>query len=197
MLTIFEKNGKIELRGAWEMYWDTLLRPADFPTNLEPKFYSIPHLWNDLKTDSTPQYDAMGYCTYRLQIIYPSTHEILAIKANDVYTSYQLWLNGEPFSAGGGEGGNCGNKQGKIRRTSLVSDGAPPLYYDADTMELVLQVGNYWHSKGGMHSPFIIGSADELFSDRERSMGMEFLLTGALIYGRLVFSGLVFIWTPG
>jgi signal transduction histidine kinase/CheY-like chemotaxis protein len=61
---------------------------------------------------------------------------------------------------------------------------------EEDTLDIVLQISNFDHSKGGSHSPLSLGLADDLFKERETSMGMEFLLTGALLMGGLFFLGL-------
>lgn len=180
----FEQDGFFELVGDWEFYWDTLMEPQDFPSSSNPKYVSFPHLWTDLNTEEDSGYSAFGYASYRLRIIYRQENQILALKIGDVYSSYTLWLNGSVFSTNGIVG-DSKESSDPYWRPSLQS-----FVNVMDTLEIVIQISNFDHSKGGSFRPVVMGSEEALIIEKERSMGMEFLLTGALLMGGLFFLGL-------
>jgi len=179
----FNVDGRVPLYGEWEFYWNDLLSPEDFPTNIKPSYPFFPTIWNKLKND-TLNYSAFGYATYRLKIIHCPTEEVNALEIPSYYSAYKLWLNGKVFAKNG--------KVGKDKKT--MEPYWLPLTKSvntkSDTIELILQVSNFNHSKGGVSLPITIGKADKLFSSREKELGVNLLLTGALIMGGLFFLGL-------
>ncbi|MDE3145214.1 MAG: response regulator, partial [Bacteroidota bacterium] len=60
----------------------------------------------------------------------------------------------------------------------------------ADTLHIVLQIANYWHSKGGPYKEISIGSKEKLFYQKEKESAFDLLLTGCLFMGGLFFFGL-------
>ncbi len=96
----FVKDGKVVLNGNWEFYWDTLMTPKDFPTDLKPVYPYFPSLWSDIEIHGE-NLSNFGYATYRSRIVINNTGELLAVKLPDYYTSYKLWLNGKVLSENG------------------------------------------------------------------------------------------------
>src|SRR5690606_30800537 len=61
---------------------------------------------------------------------------------------------------------------------------------DADTLNLLLQVSNFTHSKGGVKKPIISGDKDTINLARSQTEAVDLLLTGCLFMGGLFFLGL-------
>lgn len=181
----FADKGSIALEGEWEFYWDTLLLPTDFPTNLQPKYPFFPQLWTNL-IDSSVDYSNFGYATYRLTVHIQPTEDLLAIKLPDYYTSYRLWLNDRLLALNG--------VVGTSKETSKPHLLPSTESFTANTNELVfvLQISNFNHSKGGAKISPILGSSLQLETEREFELGIDLLLTGALLMGGLFFLGLFF-----
>lgn len=179
----FSKDGTLALNGEWEFYWKKILSPMDFPNNIKPLYTKFPKLWNDMNSDSIT-FSSTGYATYRLLIKNCPTKELLALNVPTFYDEYQLFINGKSFTKNG--------KVGKSKEESIpywlpitksIND-------KSDSLELILQVSNYSHHKGGTSLPIEIGDSQKLFKEREIELSTTLLLTGALIMGGLFFLGL-------
>jgi len=176
----FDKQGNVELIGEWEFYWDTLLAPNNFPAEIRPEYPQFPQLW----TKISQSYSSFGYATYRLSIQIKPTNKLLAIKLPDYYTSYKLWLNGNIFANNGIVSNNADNY--KPHLLPLTKS----FYIDTTNIELILQIANFEHSKGGTSIAPVIGTSLVLEADREFELGRNMLLSGAILMGGLFFFGL-------
>jgi signal transduction histidine kinase/ActR/RegA family two-component response regulator len=175
---------QIALDGEWKLYWNLLLTPGDTgktPTALVP----FPRLWNNTVINGKPlPHD--GYASYTLTVLLPRHHNRLALIVPDTYVSYRLYLNGELFCNSG--------------RPDSIEEKAIPKWIEhtveitqpADTLQLVLQVANFWHSKGGPYKSLVIGDKDILFHAKEQDDAFDLVLTGCLFMGGLFFLGLYF-----
>jgi len=181
----FADSGNFILEGNWEFYYDTLLMPGDFPTSVVPIYPHFPLLWSQIP-DSLGEYSNFGYATYRLIVEIEPTDDLLAIKMPDFYTAYKLWLNGKELSSNGKVG--TSKEDMKPHLLPLVN----AFHTDSTQLEFVLHISNFYHSKGGASIPPVLGLNLVLNQDREFKLGIDLLLTGALIMGGLFFLGLFF-----
>jgi len=172
----FEQDGTFALDGEWIFYRSRLINPEDFPVKIPASYKTFPGLWQGD--------DVIGYATYRLKIKLHAPKDVLALSIPDFYTSYKLWLNGEPFTENGVVGKNKEDSKPYWLPITKSFD------YHTDELDIVLQVSNFDHSKGGCSQSILIGTSDQLFREREQNVGMDALLTGALIMGGLFFLGL-------
>lgn len=177
----WDENSSVDLVGEWEFYWNKLIKPNEFNASFKPKYFYFPHLWNDLEGDS---YSSDGYATYKLSILMPKTNEILAIRLHDFYSAYEFYIDGKLIA-----------KNGVV--SSIEEESVPhwlPLIYPfrvySDTVELVILMSNFDHSKGGLIIPLVLGTAENVLQEKEMLIGIDLLLTGALIMGGLFFMGL-------
>ena len=171
------------LSGEWEFYWEELAIPDELD-NLEKDYYPFPKLWNDGTTRNGKKIDSKGYATYRLKVVLPSRTPQLALSINEMYCSYKLYYNGFEFERNG--------IPGRSKELS-VSDWMPRTTNFSrftDTLEFVLQVSNFRHTKGGSLEPILIGDRTKLMAKRDFDFSYDFLLSGSLIMGGLFFLGL-------
>ena len=181
----FANNGSIVLEGDWEFYWETLMSPDDFPTLVKPLYPHFPLLWSQIP-DSFGEFTSFGFATYRLVVNIEPTHDLLAIRLPDYYTSYKLWLNGRVIAYNGEVGTSKIEQRPHLLPTTITF--AP----DSTKLEFILQISNFYHSKGGAAIAPILGTSLILEKEREFELGIDLLLTGALIMGGLFFLGLFF-----
>jgi signal transduction histidine kinase/ActR/RegA family two-component response regulator len=59
----------------------------------------------------------------------------------------------------------------------------------ADTLHLMLQVANFWHTKGGSYKQLFIGKSEDLQLGLQRDRAYDLLLAGCLFMGGLFFFG--------
>jgi hypothetical protein len=171
----------LALQGYWAFAWKKLLSPNEaksFNT-----FTEFPKLWNNNVVDGT-QLTAQGYATYGLTILLPSKHISLALTLPNVYSSYKLFVNGKQLAANGNPDSIPQNYKPHWEPKTVL------LPTNADTLQLLFQVANFSHSKGGPNLNILIGESKYLLLERERSIACDFLLAGCLFMGGLFFFAL-------
>ncbi len=172
----------VPLNGAWGIYWKKLVYPGD--TTHHPQAYiPFPKLWNQSSVngfDLTPT----GYATYFLTVLLPKHSNKLALKVPDTYCSYRLYVNGELLC-------NAGSPD-STKATSIPKwlEKTEEIARSGDTLQLVLQIANFRHSKGGPYKEIIIGDKETLYLDAEKESAFDLLLTGSMLMGGLFFFGL-------
>lgn len=179
----FQKKGNIKLDGTWEFYWLKLLNPDDFRTIensesnpskvLNPTFEMVPSVWNSYQMGDI-RLEGDGYATYRIKIKIKDPNRLYAIKVLGLATSYQVWVNNELLATSG--------KVGISKNEALPSykSGVIEFKPTSEFIEIVFQISNFFHSKGGLWNFIEFGIADSVKSSRESQTGFEFFMFGSL-----------------
>lgn len=181
----FEADGKVELWGEWEFYWNKLLTPEDFPADQKPEWFG-PYGWN-----RQSNYPALGYATYRLTLKLPSKHRGLILLFPVINSSAKIWLNGELAM----EVGKLSLDKSKYEpelSSSLVS-----IPDNVSEVELIIQVVNWTYFSGGLFGGPEINTSDETFADINRRNGVENFFAGSLIAMFLYQVILFFLYDRG
>jgi len=171
----------VALNGEWEFAWKKLIYPGD-STSIK-NYSEFPKLWNGNVVNGQ-QLSPQGYATYGLTILLPKSRSKLALKIPDVYSSYRMYLNGVLFANNGVPATTLKDYSPHWVSKTLALPG------DKDTLQILLQVANFSHAKGGIKKEIIIGDNDFLQSKREKFIAGDFLLAGCLFMGGLFFFGL-------
>ncbi len=179
-------RGVVQVEGDCRFAWKQLVTPQQ--TNLLTDYIRFPQLWNDA-TVHGEKLSACGYGTYGLTILLPKNTRPLAITMPMVYCAYRLFLNGNEAAANGRPAETAA---GYSPKWVPVTVSIPPA---TDTLQLLLQVANYSHFKGGANLSIGVGEAASLFLQKERIITSDFLLSGCLFMGGLFFLGLYFFGT--
>lgn len=169
----FKKNQTITLSGEWEFYWNKLLTSKNFETRgIRPGYIKVPSVWND-QFYKGEELSGQGYATYRLTVITSNAPKLLAIEIPNVYTSYKLFINQELIATNGMVG---------VTKQAYQPEWKPTLkaFNASDTLEVIVQVANFDHNRGGIHKPFVIGNFDSIATIRESKVIANMLLTGGL-----------------
>ncbi|PKL34550.1 MAG: adenylate cyclase [Spirochaetae bacterium HGW-Spirochaetae-10] len=165
----------LNLDGAWEFYWKRLLTPGDFQKAPAPDlFLDVPDSWNAARI-AGQELGGTGYATYRLRILLPENSPPLSLKLLDSGSSYRFWVNGQ-YYGGAGVVSSHPNEAMPSYRTALYDLIAP-----GESVELVMQVANFHHRKGGIWEPIKFGSYDAIHSYREYMLIFEGFLAGSLV----------------
>jgi len=170
----------VTLDGEWEFYWQELLPTVD---NEQGQYVKFPSLWNGLEVDGE-RLGGLGYATYRLQILLPPLDEPLRIDMPEVYTAYELYLNGSLILSNGKVADNAEDFEPQWLNKAYV------ITQKLDTAELTLLIANFVHSKGGINEPIKLGGLKQLNLDRRIVEAVDMFLTGCLFMGGLFFLGL-------
>ena len=175
----------VSLNGEWEFYREKLLSPEDFDGNhLRPGYMKVPALWND---NALP---AQGYHTYRLRIRLEHHAGPMALLIPNVYTSYKLFVEGKVRAENG--------KVNKDPETAEPQWRGRVVFLENphDTTELILQVSNFSHYRGGVHKPFLIGPVEDILREKEILSIADMLLVGGLLVMAASFI-IFYLYRPG
>ncbi len=171
----------IPLSGEWAIYWKQLITPKD--SVVSSVFVPFPRLFENTFINNKPL-TAKGYATYAVTVLLPKRTNKLALQIPDTYSSYRLFVNGEMFA-------NSGNPDSvEEKAVPKWLEKTVELTTQSDTLYLILQVANFWHSKGGPYKEIVIGDKDALFYEKEKDSAFDLVLTGCLFMGGLFFYGL-------
>ncbi|MEQ8926234.1 MAG: 7TM-DISM domain-containing protein [Fulvivirga sp.] len=145
-----EQDGIFNLYGTWEFYWQQLL--ASPPVNIVPELVRAPDLWINHDANKS----SIGFGTYRLQVVGELTNKEVGIYLPSMYTSHRVFVNGT-------EVGHIG-QVGTDRNTyepfwqATIAKFTPT----SDTIDLMIQVANFHHSKGGISEQIMMGTATDI-----------------------------------
>jgi signal transduction histidine kinase/CheY-like chemotaxis protein len=190
---VTESNGIIDLRqnsfeesysvkGKWGFFWNVLLPPEDTGTPAQ-QYISFPKKWTDLKIQDK-KFPAFGYATYKVTILLPKNMEQLRFAMPETYTAYALYFNGKLVASNG--------KVGTSAETSVPhwQYKAIDIPKDTEKLEILLQVSNFVHSKGGISKSPLIGKKVDLELQRRSAEAIDYVLFGCLVMGSMFFIGL-------
>jgi signal transduction histidine kinase len=171
----WQRDGIVALNGQWEFYWHELLTPENFKEidTLQKKDHiTLPRAWNKYIFKDKPL-SGFGYATYRL-LVHHASHKILGIKIPRIFTSYNLWVDGELLASAG-----------KVSTESkqMIPQYLPQVKYfmpKTSTIEIVIQVANFRHRSGGILESIQMGSASQISNLRTRNLALDLFLFGSL-----------------
>ncbi|MDP4191072.1 MAG: sensor histidine kinase [Bacteroidota bacterium] len=169
----FNKDGIVELNGQWEFYWNKTFYPSDFDSSKKDNmhYFKLPSQWNGIKNAELKDLPPLGKATYRLKIKMPENLQghkiILALKLQDIHSSYKIWLNGRLFL----EKGSYSDLPEKCRPAL----GREIVSFDANTnyLDIVINAANYYDTnEAGIDEEIFLGTEKDIFLE---SMQKNFL----------------------
>jgi len=171
----------ITLGGECRFAWNQLLQPGQ--ENRLTHSVTYPDLWNRQIIDGQ-QLSSRGSATYGFTLILPARRPAISVNIPTVYCAYRLYLNGREVAS-----------NGKTALTpSHYSPAWVPVILDIpeklDTLNLLFQVSNFSHNKGGLLTGMQIASQSAMHLQQQRTLAADFLLAGCLFMGGLFFLGL-------
>lgn len=178
----FKTNPILQLEGEWEFYWNEFcfsnkgnLNPVCNPEK-KTSFINMPKLWNSLSyINSNPPISGIGYATHRL-FIQTNTEEVLALRLQNVYTAYKLWVNGVLLVEVGHV--STSSTHGKPRLFPVIVD----LPSAKNGIEIILQISNFYHKKGGAWRKIYLGPKEKILLEKELDTGIDLFISGCLCF---------------
>jgi adenylate cyclase len=179
----FQKKGNIQIYGEWEFYWKELL-PPDFKNSNYPKeWIEVPSLWND-RLIRNEKLTGSGYATLRLKVLLPPNQKVFGFRIGDMYSSYKLYVDGYLVAQNG--------EVGTSKETTLAQwlPHTKIFYKEKEETEILLQIANFHHRKGGTWSDLQIGEPDKIIELRLKAIIFDLFLLGSLLIMALYHVGL-------
>lgn len=172
----FATDGIILLDGEWEFYWQQLLTPDDFsvtPFSLKTDYISLPRPWNGYAVGKKVL-SGEGYATYRLLLQAPRKTRY-ALKLLNASSAYALWVNGKKIASNGKIGINKQSMQPQYQPLIVAFDA------QKTDIEIILQVSNFHHRKGGAWNSLELGSEQQIREKLRYWDYFNLFLLGALL----------------
>ncbi|MCU0384022.1 MAG: hypothetical protein MUF68_08135, partial [Cyclobacteriaceae bacterium] len=139
---------------------------------------TFPHTW--------PENQATGYKKYEL-IVITNYNKPLALEIPDMYTSYRLWVNNQIIAQSGIVGKDAQNSEPEW--TPKVAD-----LPKANRYHITLEISNFFHSKGGIKNPILLGQREYINKKRSNAETAAILLIVLLVIFGIGING-YFWWT--
>ncbi|URN96662.1 MAG: ATP-binding protein [Candidatus Pristimantibacillus lignocellulolyticus] len=185
-------NDPLKLQGEWAFYWQELLTPEDIQNRLESdgnfdRWISIPSSWLNYRLDDQ-QLSGTGFATFRvvIELSEQDQNERLALRMPTIFHSYKLWVNGELLEEVGVVG------QDKSSVTPHLATKLVFFQPEKDRVELVMQVANFHHMRGGITKYIELGGSDVLTVKTNLKIAAEMFITASLlvigVYHLLLFA---------
>jgi PAS domain S-box-containing protein len=182
----FKKDGPVDLSGEYEFYWSQHLSPSDFAKATAPRkvgFIKVPAYWKNKIYDGK-KLPGDGYVTYRLNIALSKQQDRLGLKLVEISNAYNIYVNGEKVASLGQAGTN--------RETTVPREFPQIIDFEIKTnqVELIIQVSNFHHRRGGAWSAIQMGRDMDLREAQKRRLSFDMFLFGSIFIMALYHLGL-------
>jgi len=181
-----------KLNGEWEFYWNKLLKPGDFAENheLKPDLYGkVPSYWTDYTLDSIKT-TSFGFATYRLLILLPTGYRnSMGFNVPVFDSSYEIYVDGKLMGGNGVPGKTESESRPEYRK--LFFRFLP----SKDTMEIVLNVSNFHHRRGGFWQTMKTGTFNEVQNRYALAWARDWASIGFLLGFSMFFLFFYLIFT--
>jgi len=172
-----ETDGMIPLNGSWKFYWNELYNPADYAADDSSsiEYFTLPKLWNNHIVKGE-KISSNGYATFQLTVTGNFNGKNLALTLPDMYSSYNLWIDGKLIAHNGVPGTD---------KESTIPQWIPytkTFNVQRDTISILLNISNFHHKKGGIKDAIWLGTADQLLAERQTNVSANLIqIVGLLL----------------
>lgn len=175
-----DSSSEIMLDSDWEFYWNALIEPGNFDARIPVKKVSLDN-WTTFQLSETETLPSFGYATYRILFSVPKERPHISLYIPAIYASSNTWINGKLVSKIGHVGTS---KDATLhRRFSQII----PLSTSETEFEVVIQVANFYHNKGGINKPIILGNSKHLQRIQSKKVIADMIFIGSLSFIGIFF----------
>jgi hypothetical protein len=171
----FQKH-RLPLNGYWKIFNSALISPGESLPHSGSDYF-FPSTWNSARSDDSGQ----GFATFFLKILVPDTSQAWSVDVPPLYSSCKLWINGEEVIAVG----RVDSVKERCRPQWIFKQGA--FRTSADTLQIILQIANFHHDKGGIKDPIYLGIASMAESTGSWTLRSDLVESGVLLLLGLTF----------
>lgn len=172
----------LDLNGEWIFYWEKLLDPENFNQYQDTGIpVTVPSYWSSYTIEGEPL-PGSGYGTYGLQILLPEgQHPPICIDIPLFDVAFKFYLNDHLI----GQNGKVGRSREEEK--PWYEPGIFCYIPHHDTLQLLIQVSNFHHRRGGYWQSVIIGSSDRVQEMKERRRMYNYSTIGVLFFFMIFF----------
>ncbi len=182
--TVLNKDVVVSLNGEWEFYWEKLLTPENYQDEKKENqviLMNVPSYWcnHEIDGESLP---GMGYGTYGLMIILPPDYRSTLCFDIPVFDcAYNLYLNDRLIESNGQVGTSRDEEEPWYEPSSFC------YVPHGDTIQLLIQVSNFHHRRGGFWKSAMIGGSGKVLELIERRRIYNYSTIGVLFFFTFFF----------
>ncbi len=174
--TPFPENGPVPLKGEWEFHWLRFHAPVPISEarSVDHVFLPVPGYWNGLSTAGNVL-KGEGYATLRLKILLNNEkRRRLALYLPTVETAYRLYADGCLIAGAGKPGVDAKQSIPEWKPQVVV------LEQSGDKLDLIMQVSNFHHVRGGPGAAILLGSEKDIQRIWQYRAAVKFIIFGGL-----------------
>ncbi len=179
---LLDEESIFKLDGEWLFHWEKLLTPDNYDPQLSTGIpVTVPSYWKSYEMDGQAL-PGWGYGTYSLQIILPENyHSTICMDIPLFDVACNFYLNGRLISKSGEVGTSREEEQPWYEPISFC------YIPDGDTLQLLIQVSNFHHRRGGFWQSLVIGSPGKVLERKERYRFFNYSIVGILFFFMIFF----------
>jgi signal transduction histidine kinase len=166
-----------DLNGEWLFYWEKLLTPENYEQHKGTGItVAVPSYWEGYEIDGK-SLPGSGYGTYSLRIVLPENFQsAICIDIPIFDAAYRFFLNDRLIAENG--------KVGTSREEEEPWYDPENFCYipDSDTLQLLIQVSNFHHRRGGFWQSVVMGNPDKVLDRKERRRMYNYSTIGVLFF---------------
>lgn len=164
----------VQLNGEWEFYWNELLSPQEIENRSAEHYISFNQIWNNYDLNGE-KLSGEGYATFRLTTTIGKNNKdtILGLYIPFIHTSYNIFIDGILLDSVGQVG---------TKKSETIPYYLPKVIYftpKSEKIEIVFQIANFHHSKGGIPKPLILGEGQQITQYKEKRVASNLFLSGS------------------
>jgi two-component system sensor histidine kinase ChiS len=179
------EKDSLQLDGIWDFFWKEWIEPGQALPLTKKEIY-VPGIWNSVVAEEGSS-SGLGYGTYRLILNSSEKVEFGGLYIHDASTAGKYFWNGIEVH-------KKGNPSPDIEEhIPFFSVRNVPIQIQKGENELIIQLSNYSHPKGGLWESIRIGKLETLQKDFLISAGRDFFLGGSIFIMGLYHLGLFFL----
>jgi len=179
---VIDDQSIFDLDGEWLFHWEKLYNPGNFDKQAASGIpVTVPSYWKGYEVDGRTL-PGFGFGTYSLMVILPENYKSAICFDIPVYdVAYKFYLNKRLV----GENGEVGTNR---EEEKPWYDPASFCYIpDTDTLQILLQVSNFHHRRGGVWQSLVMGSANKVMERKERRRIFNYSTIGVLFFFMIFF----------
>jgi serine phosphatase RsbU (regulator of sigma subunit) len=180
-----QKNN-VYLYEGWEFYSDKHYSSEEFAKGVsqKPEHVKLPHLWNQKEEGNLSS--GKGFGTYRIWITGLQKGQMYALNINRVQSSYNLFVDGKLIHSVG--------IPGVDKKSSKPGWSSDDIFFTPQNnqTEIIIQVSNFYHKKGGIENEIVFGTADNIYQKANSLSGLTVFLIGILLIMAAYHMGMYF-----
>ena len=179
---VMDDQSIFELDGEWMFHWEKLLTPDNFDQQATSGIpVTVPSYWKGYEVDGKAL-PGFGFGTYSLTVILPEDYNSAICFDIPVFdVAYKFYLNKRLV----GDNGEVGSSR---KEEKPWYEPASFCYIpDTDTLQILIQVSNFHHRRGGFWQSLVMGSANKVMERKERRRMFNYSTIGVLFFFMIFF----------